>query len=103
MYEFLAGCGFSPPICAESLLKVFCARREPPFNATTPIDTYRLIVAGNYDFPAGFDEEAKSVISNFLVNSTSQRDLVFALAQLAACRLRTQRRDSGVWDRVLPT
>lgn len=37
LYEFLAG--------------------FPPFNDVTPIGTYRLIIAGKYEFPAGFDKD----------------------------------------------
>lgn len=46
MFEFLAG--------------------EPPFNGETPIGTYRLIVAGAFNFPADFNADAADLISKFL-------------------------------------
>jgi serine/threonine protein kinase len=53
MFEFLAG--------------------EPPFNGDTPIGTYRLIVAGNFEFPADFNDAARDLISKFLAADPEKR------------------------------
>jgi serine/threonine protein kinase len=53
MFEFLAG--------------------EPPFNDDTPIGTYRMIVAGVFEFPPGFDERAKDLIAKFLIADPDKR------------------------------
>ena len=49
------------------------ARREPPFNAPTPIGTYRLIVAGSYEFPAGIDDSARDIIQKILTPDPANR------------------------------
>jgi serine/threonine protein kinase len=53
MYEFLAG--------------------MPPFNDDTPIGTYRLIIAGNFEFPEEFDPDAKDIITKFLTADPTKR------------------------------
>ena len=53
MYEFLAG--------------------EPPFNGDSPIATYRLIVAGDLQFPDDFDKEAADLVTRFLAPDPDKR------------------------------
>ena len=53
MFEFLAG--------------------EPPFNGDTPIGTYRLIVAGQFEFPEDFNADAADLITKFLAADPNKR------------------------------
>lgn len=53
LYEFMAG--------------------YPPFDGPTPLEIYRLIISGNYEFPDDFDADAKDVITLLLAPDPAKR------------------------------
>ena len=99
---------FAAKLPQNTVLSIdICLRREPPFNASTPIGTYRLIVAGKFEYPPDFDENAKSIISHFLVRmsalcylaallAVSHRSMSLTGQHEIARRLQIQRHVSGV-------
>ena len=47
--------------------------REPPFDDDKPINIYKKVIIGKFEFPEFFDDETKTLIKSLLHSDVRQR------------------------------